>query len=79
MWPYTPSCSRASARAFAPGATAAFAATLNALAPWSVRRNKDLLRVAEDSDMHSLMQAGDALNPLLRLGGQSGPLLRDKP
>lgn len=59
--------------------TAAFAATLNALAPWSVRRTKELLRVAEESDMRSLMHAGDALNQLLRLGGQSGPLFRDKP
>lgn len=54
--------------------TAEFAAQLNKLTQWSVRRTKELLRLAEDSDLRGLMQAGDQLNQLLRLNGQTAPL-----
>ncbi|MBI3371274.1 MAG: enoyl-CoA hydratase/isomerase family protein [Betaproteobacteria bacterium] len=58
--------------------TAGFAAQLNKLAPWSVRRTKQLLRVAEDGDLRGLMHAGDQLNQLLRLNAQSAPLFADQ-
>lgn len=58
--------------------TEAFTAQLNALAPWSVRRTKELLQVAEETDLNGLMHAGDQLNQLLRLNGQSGPLFEPK-
>ena len=57
---------------------AEFAAQLNALAPWSVRRTKQLLRDAEETDLKSLMHAGDALNQLLRLNGQTASLFQEK-
>ena len=59
-------------------ATAAFAAELNQRAPWAVRRTKDLFRVAEDSDLQGLMHAGDQLNQLLRLNGQTSRVFDDK-
>ena len=59
-------------------ATADFVASLNSLAPWSVRRTKELLRVAEESDLRGLMHSGDQLNQLLRLNGQVAPLFKDK-
>ena len=58
--------------------TAEFTHQLNQLAPWSVRRTKQLLQVAEDSNLRGLMHAGDQLNQLLRLNAQSAPLFEDK-
>lgn len=58
--------------------TAEFTAQLNQLAPWSVRRTKQLLHVAEDSDLRGLMHAGDQLNQLLRLNAQTVPLFAKK-
>ncbi|MBL8385140.1 MAG: enoyl-CoA hydratase/isomerase family protein [Burkholderiales bacterium] len=69
-------------RLAAPGelaaATAAFVAALNALAPWSVRRTKELFRIAEDATLDGQLHAGDQLNQLLRLNAQTAPLFREK-
>ena len=58
-------------------ATANFAAPYNRLAPYAVRRTKELFRIAEDSDMLRLLYAGDQLNHLLTLNGQLEPLFND--
>ena len=58
-------------------ATAEFCAPYNKLAPYAVRRTKDLLRIAEDSDMRQLLFAGDQLNHLLTVNGQLEPLFND--
>lgn len=55
-------------------AVAAFAEPFNRLAPWAVRRTKALLRVADDADLAGQLSAGDQLNQLLRLSGQSAAL-----
>lgn len=58
--------------------TAEFVATLNQLAPWAIRRTKEVFRIAEDSDMRGLLYAGNQLNHLLIINGQIAPLFRDK-
>lgn len=58
-------------------AVAAFAEQYNALAPYAVRRTKEVFRIAEDSDMRSLIYAGDQLNHLLTLNGQLEPLFTE--
>ena len=60
-------------------ATAAFAAPFNKLAPYAVRRTKELFRIAEDSDMRGLLYAGDQLNHLLTVNGQLEPLFAENP
>jgi enoyl-CoA hydratase len=47
-----------------------FCATLNALAPWAVRRTKQLFAAVEDVGLHAAIDAGDALNQLLRSNAQ---------
>lgn len=58
--------------------TAEFVASLNHLAPWAVRRTKEVFRIAEDSDMRGLLYAGNQMNHLLIMNGQIAPLFRDK-
>lgn len=59
-------------------ATAEFVAALNQLAPWAVRRTKELFRVAEDCGLDGQLHAGDQLNQLLRLNGQSAALFQER-
>lgn len=54
--------------------TTTFAEQLNALAPWAVKRTRELFRVAEAAGLHGAMYSGDQLNQLLRLNGQNAPL-----
>jgi len=65
-------------RLAAPGELAAtatrFADELNALAPWAVRRTRELLRAAESMGLAQAMVSGDQVNQLLRLNGQLAPL-----
>ena len=58
-------------------ATAAFAAPYNKLAPYAVRRTKELFRIAEDSDLRAQLFAGDQLNHLLTVNGQLEPLFTE--
>lgn len=51
-----------------------FAEQLNALAPWAVRRTRELFRAAEATGLPGALYSGDQLNQLLRLNGQSAPL-----
>lgn len=57
-------------------ATTEFAEQLNALAPWAVRRTRELFRVSEGSGLREALYSGDQLNQLLRLNGQSAPLFK---
>ena len=54
--------------------TQRFADELNALAPWAVRRTRELLRAAEAVGLPEAMYSGDQVNQLLRLNGQLAPL-----
>lgn len=54
--------------------TTQFAEQLNALAPWAVRRTRELFQVAEAANLAGAMYSGDQLNQLLRLNGQNAPL-----
>ena len=58
-------------------ATRAFAASLNALAPWAVSRTKQLLRAVEHTGIDESLDAGDALNQLLRANAQLAPVFED--
>ncbi len=51
-------------------ALARFVAAIDALAPWAVRRTKQLLRDAEAPGLHAAINAGDMLNQLLRANAQ---------
>ena len=58
-------------------ATQAFAEQLNALAPWAVSRTKQLLRAVEHTGIDESLDAGDALNQLLRANAQLAPVFED--
>ena len=58
-------------------ATTAFVEPFNELAPYAVRRTKEVFRIAEDSDMRGLLYAGDQLNHLLTVNGQLEPLFTE--
>lgn len=51
-----------------------FAATLNALEPWSVARTKATYRIAEDQTPQSALHTGNQLNQLLMLQSQTQPI-----
>lgn len=53
---------------------AEFTSTLNELAPWAVRRTKELHRAVESAGMEACLHAGDALNQLLRANAQLEPV-----
>lgn len=55
-----------------------FCENLNVLAPWAVRRTKQLLMAAEDMGLDELLASGDGLNQLLRLNAQIQGLFQDK-
>ncbi len=56
--------------------TTEFCAQLNQLAPWAVRRTRELLGVAEGATLADAMYSGDQLNQLLRLNAQTAPLFQ---
>ena len=56
--------------------TLEFCAQLNKLAPWAVRRTRELLAVSEGATLADAMYSGDQLNQLLRLNGQTAPLFQ---
>jgi methylglutaconyl-CoA hydratase len=60
-------------------ATDMFAAELAALAPWSVRETKRLLRAVETCGIDASLHAGDALNRVLRANAQLAPVFDDVP
>ena len=55
-------------------ATRAFTDAIDALAPWAVRRTKQLFLSVEDAGLSASLDAGDALNQLLRANAQLEPL-----
>lgn len=57
--------------------TTAFAEELNALAPWAVSRTKQLFGAVVDSGIDEALDAGDALNQLLRANAQLAPVFDD--
>ncbi len=59
-------------------AARAFAQQLAALAPWAVRRTKQLMRTVEHAGVRESLDAGDALNQLLRSNAQLAPLFDDR-
>ena len=54
-----------------------FTGMLAALAPWAVRRTKQLFRAVEHADLDATLHAGDALNQLLRANAQLAPVFDD--
>jgi enoyl-CoA hydratase/carnithine racemase len=48
----------------------AFTTSLNEIAPWAMRRTKQLFRAVEASGMDASLHAGDSLNQLLRANAQ---------
>ena len=51
-----------------------FTSAMNELAPWAVRRTKELHRAIESAGMETCLHAGDALNQLLRANAQLQPV-----